>query len=362
MADFAEALERRNEKLIRGIVSRAEAVCPGSLALIGIYGSCLTGRIHPGSDLDLLILINDEGGRRLGAAFVQDDLEIGHDLYCTTWADLERMAEYPDPNISKLTESRIVYRSGPEPEERLMRLRRRAEEILSAPFGAADLEKAEGMLREALYCRAMAETAETSGDVRRWAGSTLYCIENAIALLNKRVFHLGTKDCMEELAAMPRRPMDLPGLIEEVVSAEAPEAVPDRLARLTRAVTRSFREVRRTLEAERKPVTAEDLRGTWEEMVSNWRGKVRLAARTGDRHLALMSLESFDAMLADIGEGALKGKYDAPAIYDPGDLAGTAARFDGLLERYLEEYRLVGLEPVRYADIDAFLRWYSGEG
>ena len=126
MAGFSEVLEARNEKIIRGIIRRAERVCPGSLALIGIYGSFSTGRIHPGSDLDLLILINDEAGYRLKAAFVQEDLEIGHDLYCTRWEDLERMAGYPDPHISKLMDSRIVYVSAPEYAERLQALRSRA--------------------------------------------------------------------------------------------------------------------------------------------------------------------------------------------------------------------------------------------
>ena len=46
---------------------------------------------------------------------------------------------------------------------------------------------------------------------------------------------------------------------------------------------------------------------------------------------------------------------------DPADLAATAARFDGLLEDYLTEYRRAGLEPVRYGDIDAFLRRYLDE-
>ena len=361
MEDYARALEARNEKLIRGIVARAEKVCPGSLALIGIYGSFATGRIHPGSDLDLLILINDEGGSRLKAAFVQEDLGIGHDLYCTRWEDLERMAGYPDPHISKLMDSRIVYVSAPEHGERLQALRRRAAEILTAPFGRADYEKAETMLREALTCFALAETAETLPEVRRRAGGALYCTEDALALLNKRYYRLGVKDRMEELSALERRPKDLPGLIDGVASAANSEEVRLRLSRLMEETAAVFREAERSLPGEEKPVPPEALRGTWEEMVSNWRGKLQLAAETGDRHLAFSSLESFDAMLADVAGGALKGRYDALAIYDPADLAATAARFDGLLEDYLTEYRRAGLEPVRYGDIDEFLRRYLTE-
>ena len=358
MDDLARALEARNEKLIRAVIARGEAVCPGSLALIGVYGSCLTGRVHPGSDLDLLILINDEEGYRLQAAFVLEDTGTGYDLYCTPWADLERMAGYPDPHISKLMDSRILYVSAPEYETRLLALRQRAAAILAAPFGRADHEKAEKELREALICLARAELAETLPEVRRWAAEALYFLENALAMLNKRYFRLGVKDCMEELAAMTRRPSDLPGLMEGVVSAATAEDTRRRLARLLGETEAVFRQAEAALEPAAKSIPPEALRGTWEEMVSNWRGKLTLAARTGDRHLALMSLGSFDAMAREAAAGALAGKYDALALYDPADLPGTAARFDGLLEAYLAEYRRAGLEPERYGDLGAFLRRY----
>ena len=72
------ALELRNRRIIDAVIEKEKAVCPGALALIGIYGSFQTGDIHPYSDLDLLILINDDRGWQLGTAFIQEDLGIGH--------------------------------------------------------------------------------------------------------------------------------------------------------------------------------------------------------------------------------------------------------------------------------------------
>lgn len=37
------SLEERNQKIIDAIIEKANIVCPGSLALIGIYGSFMTG-------------------------------------------------------------------------------------------------------------------------------------------------------------------------------------------------------------------------------------------------------------------------------------------------------------------------------
>ena len=45
-----------NQKLIDAVIEKAEKVCPGSVALIGIYGSVATGDAYEKSDLDLLIL------------------------------------------------------------------------------------------------------------------------------------------------------------------------------------------------------------------------------------------------------------------------------------------------------------------
>lgn len=51
-----------NQKIIDAIIAKAEKVCPDSLALIGVYGSVATGDEYEKSDLDLLILIQDDEG------------------------------------------------------------------------------------------------------------------------------------------------------------------------------------------------------------------------------------------------------------------------------------------------------------
>ena len=88
-------MDSRNRKIIDAMIRNEQAVCPGSVALIGIYGSFMTGDIgdiHPLSDLDLLILTNDDRGWQLGKAFIQEDLGVGHDIYCTSWESLRKKA------------------------------------------------------------------------------------------------------------------------------------------------------------------------------------------------------------------------------------------------------------------------------
>ena len=46
-------MNNMNQKMIDAAIEKAERVCPGSLALIGVYGSVATGDEYAKSDLDL---------------------------------------------------------------------------------------------------------------------------------------------------------------------------------------------------------------------------------------------------------------------------------------------------------------------
>lgn len=352
-------LEERNQKIIDAVIEKADRVCPGALALIGIYGSFMTGDYHEKSDLDLLIVINDDRGWQLGSAFIQDDLQVGHDIYCTTWERLQDDARYEHPNISKLMDARIVYCAGEKDRERLELLRKAAQDILTAPFSEEDYAKAEKLLKEAEHCFALAMTAERKSDVLEGAGGAIYYIENAIAMLNKQYFHDGVKRAYEELNAMSIRPEKLCDRIEDVVSATSVVSLQEHLSTLMRETMAVFRNVKETIAMQGKVATKDALTGTYEEMYSNWRNKLYLAAETGNRHLAFMSLISADAMLSEIGSEVSIDRYDVMGGYDAQDLHRTANAYDSVLAEYRKEYSKVGLQVNRYSDIDAFVCGYQ---
>lgn len=56
-----------------------------------------------------------------------------------------------------------------------------------------------------------------------------------------------------------------------------------------------------------------------------------LAASTGNRHLAFMSLISANVMFAEIGSEVDIGVYDVLGCYDPEDLQQTAHAYDHIL-------------------------------
>lgn len=354
-------LEERNQKIIEAIINKANKECPNSLAMIGIYGSFVTGDFYEKSDLDLLILINDDRGWQLGCSIIQDDLEVGHDIYCTKWEDLEDDARYEHPNISKFMDAKIVYCADEKYKERLDALRQKAKDVLEASFCVADYEKAEKVLKEAEHFYTMAMVSDSSSKVLEEAGGAIYYIENAIAMLNKQYFRYGVKRAYEELNAMKNRPEKLCDRIEDLISANDVLSVKEHLTMLMKETIAVFHQVKETITEQKKSVTADTITGTYEEMYSNWRNKMHFAATTENKHLAFMSLISANAMFTGISSEIDIAKYDALNCYDSRDLHKTANAYDNMLNEYLREYRKAGISEKRYKDIDSFVLDYNAE-
>ena len=78
------------------------------------------------SDLDLLILIQNDEGWKLGTGFILDDKKVGYDIYCTNWNGLRYDAECRHAHIAKLMDSQIVYVNDQEAYRELLQLRRQA--------------------------------------------------------------------------------------------------------------------------------------------------------------------------------------------------------------------------------------------
>jgi len=351
-------LEERNRQIIEAVIAKAERVCPGSLAMVGVYGSFMTGDIHEKSDLDLLILINDDAGVPLASGFIQDDLGVGHDIYCTTWDRLEGDAKAEHPHLSKLMDSEIVWCADEAYRERLESLRQSVRERLDSPVSQEDFERAGRLLAEAETYYAKAMCADTLAGCREKAMNVLYYLPDALMLLNKRYYRRGTRRLYEELNELPKRPQRLCERMEAVVSADTADMLKSALTSLLRETEAVFDAVKNALTAEKEAPSPDNLGGTYEEMFSNWRNKMVLAAETGNRLLAFSTLGSLQAMLDDIAGGVAIGTYDAISGYDPDDLWKTAEFFDRTMDAYLAEYRKAGLAVKRYTGIDEFVNDY----
>ncbi len=338
-----------NNTIIEAVIKKAEAVCPDSVALIGVYGSAATGNEHEKSDLDLMIIINDESGQALADGFILDDIDVGYDIYCTGWDMLERDAQCRHAHLSKLLDSKIVYFKDSDALKRLDDIRKKATELLSSDKRYALAANAYGEAKKML---ADAYLSESLSKVRSSAGAAVELIENAVMLYNGRYFKKGTKRTFDELNQI-KLPFDIKAAVIDIISADTIEKIKERLKLLFSVVGEYLQPPNK-----REPPCAENLKGTYEEMYSNWKNKMPEAADRKDMYSSFMNLLYFQSMLHELAQSIAVDDFEIMDKFEPDDLANNTDVFNMALSRFLAEYEKAGICSKRYASAQEFAEDY----
>ncbi len=338
-----------HRKIIEAVLEKAKTV-PGGLDVLGIYGSAATGDMHERSDLDLLIVPTVPEDRiRFTHTFILDDEQIGYDIYCTSWDMLEEDAECRHANLGKLMDSEILFVRDDKARERIDDLRSRTKETLASE---KRFSRAEEALQRSYMPFTAAITADIMADKRAYSAYVISLCLDAVMLYNGKYFRKGTKRTFEELQGLAL-PVSFEDCVMRIVKAEDGSDADKALTDLMRTVMRFLKR-----EEKKAPPAAEELKGTYEEMVSNWRNKMIEAAENGDAYSSYINMAFLQFMLAGISEGCDIPEYGVMERFSPKDLKANADIFDGILDRYLEEYKKAGTEPNRYPNVDAFIRAY----
>ena len=354
---LAKRMEERNQKLIDTVIRRIERDCPDAVAMIGICGSFCNGDFHERSDLDLMILIDDEAAWKIAECFVVG--EVGFDFSCTTWDRLEEEAKGA-AYMAKLMDTKIIYCKKPEAMDRYMALREKARALLDAPFDSADLERAEKEYKAAeLAFSKLMRCPDTVFACRCQAVELLYNLENAVCILNKTYFKMGVKRMFEEFARMELVPENFEGLVRALCAAETPAEIRNAACVLLRETDKCFAKAKASLQTEEKEKpSADNIRGTLEEMISNFRGKVWMAIDRGDVHASLSALASLQSFFDDLCAGLDMPRYDALSGFDPKDLTKSAQWYETALQNYAQEYEKAGMQLNRFATVEEFSAHY----
>lgn len=337
-----------NQKLIDAVIEKAEKICPGSLALIGVYGSVATGDEYAKSDLDLLILIQDDRGWQLGTAFILDDRQVGYDIYCTNWDGLKYDAQCHHAQISKLMDAQIVYVQNQDAYNELCQLRAQAQCFLASE---ERFQRVDALLEKAKVAFANAHLHEDLGQVRLDAFGVIHYLTNAVMLFHGQYFKRGTKRMLEELAALP--------LSEAFVSCIREIACSQETAELRVLTKRLLLYAQQHMKREHeKSEPSKDLAGTYEEIYSNWRNKVAEAAEQTNVLAAFVNLCNLQYMLDELSDTFAIGPYKVMAEYHPDCLEENVRLFDRCLQQYEAVYQTAGIAIKRFPDVDAFVADY----
>ena len=337
-----------NQKIIRAVIDRANMICPESLALIGIYGSADTEDEYERSDLDLLILIENDEGWKLGTGFILEDRKVGYDIYCTTRSGLRYDAECHHARLSKLMDSRIVYVKNQDAYDELMSLRAQVKQLLSSE---ERFKRASELVDKAKTAYANACLREGPGQVRMEAYGVISYLSDALMLYHGKYFSRGVKRTLEELAALPIDGVFVQSIQKAIVCKDIAQ-LRDLLKRLILYAESHVRKEKL------KARPSGSLAGTYEEMYSNWRNKVEEAAKNSDAFASFMNMCGFQDMLSEIAEETDIGSFSVMDEHDPDSLEENVKTFDKYLRKYEEVYSRAGIRVKRYSDVEEFVADY----
>ncbi len=339
-----------NQKIIDAVIAKAEKVCPDSLALIGVYGSVATGDFYEKSDLDLLILIQDDKGWQLGTGFILDDSKIGYDIYCTNWEGLRYDAECHHAQISKLMDSKIVYVKNEEAYVELCKLREQAKQFLESE---ERFERVSELLDKAKISYANACLHEELGQVRLDAYGVIYYLLDALMIYHGSYFKRGVKRTFEELDKLSHGEV-FANLMKKVAESKEISELRELLKGLFLCAEKQMKQEKQ------KEAPSEGMSGTYEEMYSNWRNKVEEAANSNNVFASYMNMCSLHYMLSDITSEVEIGIYNIMGEYNPDCLEENVRIYDKYLQKYEEVYQQAGISIKRFSDVDEFVADYLG--
>ncbi len=356
-ACIKKKLEERNNRVIDAIIKKAENVCPGAIALIGIAGSFHSGDIYEKSDLDLCIVINDDSAWKVASCFILGD--VAFDIYCTPWSKLEEMSEYNDPYITKLVELDIVYCNDDKYMQRYMELRSKVISKLNQIYSIEDNEKAEKFVDEASKEYANIMLSSSYGECRYAAAGMLYYIEFAIYMYNKSFIKRGVKRIPEEISTMKHLPIDFNIFYWKLIRAESVEETKEISTMLMKSV-KEFAKQMKDKVISKKEISEDAIKGTYEEIYSNWKNKMYHAADKDDAYLSLMTAASCQQFYDYMYSKYNIDRIDLMKNITPDNLTLSAEKFDNAMEEYKKNYDRLRAEIKHYKDLDEFERKYLG--
>lgn len=341
-----QELLSRNEKLIRMVIERAKRDFPEEIAVIGLAGSFQTGDFHDKSDLDLIIINNNNAGWGISSCFILGD--VGYDIYCTPWETrIEDQAALESPMISSLIDLQVLYYAKLEYLEKLRAYQQRALDTLAKPMGRDCLERAKKWMDLAKQEYANTLLTEAPGAVRLASAELVLHLMNALSHMNNTYFRRGLKRYLEEAKTFRHLPEDFETNYWNVICAKSI----DEIRRASRTLLQSILELYNELQQKYtdQPVpTYDNLAGTYEELWCNCRNKVIASADKKDAsyafYTALSAQELFDEMTASRGTR----KFDLMQYFDAANLDLFKDKFLQAMDGYLEEYRRAGRKVQQY--------------
>lgn len=357
-------LNLRNERIIDIVKNKINEACPSTVDLIGIAGSFCSGDIHEKSDLDLVIVINDDAAKVLDVCFILED--VGFDIYTCKWDRFEEMSNYNNPYVTKLFDLDVVYNRDGSVIEKYKNLQKR---LLANMNDDNSINKnVEAYFGEVLNDYDILVGSNDSKEIYSKYARIINIMEYIIYMINKSYVKLGTRRIQDEIQNFKELPLEF---MKTYLSCTDFKSL-DELKSICTSLINSMKtyleskgiKILRTRTDEeksksKKEIQSDDLTGTYEEIFSNWYNKMVLACNTGNQYLSFMTMASCQEFYDEMYQ-----EYDVPLIqvidkYNSGDLNENIKSFVNAMNEWKSLYDRFDKKILKFDSLDELEHYYG---
>ena len=338
-----QELFERNNKIINEVLKKIERTCPNSVDMVAIGGSFASGDYYDKSDLDIVIIRNNDDAINISKCFIMDD--IGYDIYTQSWDEFIRMARYTDPYVTKLKQLDIIYTKDTDVIEKYKNLQADLNDNMNN-----DLLLKNNLSN--LFSRVSKNYSDLlSGNTKKESymslGNFIENTENIIYLMNRKYIDHGVKTIPLDIINMKELPKNFINNYYKLFSCanenEISDAMTETYNSLEQYLIEQDIEIKIRTEFERrnfdKPdITSSDLTGTFEELYSNYYNKLKYAYENNDRFLSFRSLVNAQKFYDYFNYSFNINEIDIVSKYNPNDLKQNFDVFVNSLKEWKKLY------------------------
>ena len=347
--EIKQQLAAKNQKLIEMVIQRAKRDFLDDIGLIGLTGSFATGDYHENSDLDLIIVNSSDEGWTISKSFILGN--VGYDVYCTPWDNLERKAELECVGVSSLTDLLVLYAAKPEYLKRLEALQEKARKKLAAGVSIDSIKRADKHLDIAKQKFTDMILAHNYGEVRHAAAEMVHNLVNCIVSLNNTCIKRGIKRYIEELLTYEYLPPDFEMLYYAIIDSKTIENTKENATKIISAVI-ALRDALQKQCAQKTTPTYDNLKGWYEECWCNNRNKIIESISKKDKSYAFFAALGAQSYLDEMTSKHGTKKYDLIGCFDSDDMGKFLQTFLQAMDDILQEYENVGLKVQKFDTFD----------
>ena len=355
-------LNYRNNYIINLVKTQIEDKCPKYIDLIGISGSFCNGDIYEKSDLDLLIINNNEKAKYLDKCFILKD--VAFDIYTQDWKEFEKYSLYQNPYVTKLIDLDIIYTSK-EGIKHYKELQRKLKENMNNTILIDDNIKN-------IFSSILNDNKELQNETQLHKAYMLYVnilrnTEYIIYMKNKTYIKRGIKRIPEEILSMKILPNNFKDIYLKIPNISSIEEMQKNSYSLINSIqtiinyTSDMQNLdnKKSVIRKKKNLTKKDIIGTYEEIFSNWKNKMIHAQKTNNVYLSFVTMAACQEFYDEMYKQYNIEKIELIDKYNYNNLNKNVINFNKSMENWKKLYDILEIKINYYNNLSELSSLYE---